>query len=136
MILPHRFRFIALLLCLLSSLAAAQVDSRPYAEAERAQRAERARVLNSEAAAEQKAADATLKAENEACYKKFQVSSCLEDAKKKHIAATREAQRKELEAGRLQLVLPGWQAPVLPVYAVTPRRDVLPAKVGTVQNFV
>lgn len=102
MIPPNRLRYVALPLLLLSSVASAQIDSLPYSDAERAQRAERARVLNSEAAAGQKAADATLKAENEACYKKFQVSSCLEDAKKKHIAATREAKRKEQEAGEIE----------------------------------
>jgi DNA-binding transcriptional LysR family regulator len=37
--------------------------------------------------------------------------------------------KEELAVGRLQQVLPDWLAPVLPVYVVTPRRDVLPAKV-------
>ena len=42
----------------------------------------------------------------------------------------------ELAAGRLQRVLPDWQAPALPVYAVTPRRDVLPAKVRHAMAFL
>ena len=50
----------------------------------------------------QKAADAELKAENDACYKKFQVSSCLEDAKRKHTTATRGRSAKAQEGGEIE----------------------------------
>jgi colicin import membrane protein len=90
-----------LLLILTSSCALAQVDSRPLSDAERTEKLGRAERLKDEASREQKAADAALKAENDACYKRFQVNACLEEAKKKHTAATREAERKELEGDEL-----------------------------------
>ncbi len=37
--------------------------------------------------------------------------------------------REELASGRLQVLLPHWQAPSFGVYLVTPRRDAQPAKV-------
>jgi len=40
-----------------------------------------------------------------------------------------EDDRRALADGRLVPVLPGWQLPDLPVYAVTPRRGEQPAKV-------
>lgn len=98
----YRPRFAALMFALVAPFAVAQVDSRPLTDAERTARLERARVLKDEADKAQKAADAELKAENDACYKKFQVSSCLEDAKRKHTTATREAKRKAQEGGEIE----------------------------------
>jgi lipopolysaccharide export LptBFGC system permease protein LptF len=97
-----RITIVPLLLALFSVPVLAQVDSRPMPEAERQQKLERARSLNAEASSMKKEADARQKAANEVCYKKFLVSSCLEDAAKTHTQSVREAKRKELEAGELE----------------------------------
>ncbi len=97
-----RITIVPLLLALFSMPVLAQVDSRPMPEAEKQQKLERARSLNAEASSMKKEADARQKATNEACYKKFLVSSCLEDAAKVHTQSVREAKRKELEAGELE----------------------------------
>lgn len=97
-----RITIVPLLLALFSVPVLAQVDSRPMPEAERLEKLERARSLNTEASRLKKEADARQSAANEVCYKKFLVSSCLEDAAKTHTQNVREAKRMELEAGELE----------------------------------
>jgi hypothetical protein len=97
-----RKTIVLLLLSLLPLAASAQVNSEPLSAAEKTEKLDRARVLKTEAAEAQKAADAKQKTANEACYKKFQVSSCLDAAHKEHTASTREAKRKDLEAGEIE----------------------------------
>ena len=97
-----RKTIVLLLLSLLSLTATAQVNSQPLSAAEREEKLGRARTLKAEAAESQKAADAKQKTANDACYKKFQVSSCLDAARKEHTASTREAKRKDLEAGEIE----------------------------------
>lgn len=45
-----------------------------------------------------------------------------------HVAVAKDT-RQSIEQGRLVPVLPGWQLAPVPIYAVTPTRDDLPAKV-------
>jgi colicin import membrane protein len=97
-----RLTIVPLLISLLAMPAFAQVDSQPMSEAERQGKLDKVRGLRDESARLQKEADARLKAKNEACHKKFLVSSCLEDAQKAHIAESREAKRKDLAAGELE----------------------------------
>ncbi|MFA7292317.1 MAG: hypothetical protein WC023_08715 [Rhodocyclaceae bacterium] len=97
-----RLMIVPLLMSLLAVPAFAQVDSQPMSEMERQGKLDQARSLRDESARMQKAADASLKAKNEICHKKFLVSSCLEDAHKAHIAESRAAKRKDLEAGELE----------------------------------
>lgn len=96
-----RLTIVPLLISLLAWPVFAQVDSQPMSEAERQGKLDHARSLREEADRLQQEADARLKAKNEACHKKFLVSSCLEDAHKAHIAESREAKRKDQEAGEL-----------------------------------
>lgn len=93
---------IASLLCLLASSVMAQVDATPMSEAEKREKLGRASSLKSEATRLEKEADATLKAQTDACHKKFLVSSCLEDAGKAHTKSVREAKRMELEGNELE----------------------------------
>lgn len=91
-----------LLLLIAAPAALAQVDSHPLAEAERREKLERAAQLQAEAARLESEADAKLKATNAACYKKFLISSCLEDAKRTHTQEVRVAKRMELEGTELE----------------------------------
>ena len=50
----------------------------------------------------EQAADAKFKADQEACYKKFLVSDCLEEASNLYKKTTREANRKTLEGSELE----------------------------------
>ena len=95
-----------LMFALVAPFAVAQVDSRPLTDAERTAR-ERARVLKDEADKGAESGRCRTEGENDACYKKFQVSSCLEDAKRKHTTATREAKRKAQEGGEISATSSG-----------------------------
>lgn len=97
-----RKTIVLLLLSLLPLAVTAQVDSQPLSAAEREEKLGHARTLKAEASEMQKAADAKLKATNEACYKKFLVSSCLSDAGKEHKKSTRDAKRKDLEGSEIE----------------------------------
>ena len=97
-----RLTIVPLLISLLALPAFAQVDSQPMSEAERQGKLDHARSLRDESERLQDAADARLKVQNEACHKKFLVSSCLEDAQKAHIEESRAAKRKDFEAGQLE----------------------------------
>lgn len=97
-----RITIVPLLLALFSLPVLAQVDSRPLSEAEKQEKLERARSLKAEASRLQKEADARKTAADEVCYKKFLVSSCLDEAHKAHIKASREAKRLDLEGGEIE----------------------------------
>lgn len=94
---PLSAALLALLPALLLPLAAFADPA-----AERSALLERARVMQDEAKAEEKAADALFKTESDACYKKFQINSCLEAARKKHIASLRDAKRKALAGDEIE----------------------------------
>ncbi|MCP5267427.1 MAG: hypothetical protein H6943_00165 [Zoogloeaceae bacterium] len=89
-------------LSLISSLALAQISAQPLSDAEKHEKLTRAETLKSQAAKMESAADDKLEAENAACYKKFLVNSCLEQAKETHRKAIREAKRLELEGGEIE----------------------------------
>lgn len=91
-----------LLLLLAAPTALAQVDSHPLAEGERREKLERAAKLQAEASRLEGEADAKLKAANAACYKKFLISDCLEDARRTHTQEMRTAKRMELEGTELE----------------------------------
>jgi hypothetical protein len=93
---------VSTLLLLLPALAFAQIDSRPYDEVERAERLARAAELKREAGRLQEEADARHKAASAACYKKFLVSGCLEDARKAHTQESRIATRMDLEGTEME----------------------------------
>lgn len=97
-----RLTIVSLFILLFSAAAIAQVDSRPYTDAERSERLSRAKQLQDEAARLQKEADVRLKTSSDACYKKFLVSSCLEDARKLHRQESRTATRLEQEGGEIE----------------------------------
>lgn len=97
-----RTTIVSAFLLLLPAAALAQVDSRPLSDAERSERLARASRLQDEAARLQQEADARLKTANDACYKKFLVSSCLEEAKKAHTQETRAATRMEQEGKEIE----------------------------------
>lgn len=94
-----------LLLCslslVLSGLACA-ADVVPMSAAEKQQKLARAAALKEESARIEREADARYRAEQKACYEKFLAASCLEEAKKQHTQASREASRRGIEGGELE----------------------------------
>ncbi|MDD3354685.1 hypothetical protein [Zoogloea sp.] len=76
---------------------AQQVSSDPVAEMARAQ------TLRSESAALRGAAESRFRAEEVACYERFLVNRCIDQARSRRVTDIRRAREMELEAGRLEL---------------------------------
>ena len=94
--------FLLLPFLCLSSVYAADRVALPMSDAEKAQKLARAAALKAEGTRMEQAADAKFKADQEACYKKFLVSDCLEEASNLYKKTTREANRKTLEGSELE----------------------------------
>lgn len=71
-------------------------------EADWQRRLERARSMQDEAQQRQKAADAEFEQRSLACQSKFMVSGCVDDARKAHIAVTRETRQLRIDADALE----------------------------------
>lgn len=94
-------RLIVLLVVSFSALAADSGPS-PEQEADWQQRLDRGAALQAEAKERKAEADTILETKNAECRKKFLVNSCLEDAKREHVVATREASRLENQGKAMQ----------------------------------
>lgn len=94
-------RLIVLLVVSFSVLAADSGPS-PEQEADWQQRLDRGAALQAEAKERKAEADTILETKNAECRKKFLVNSCLEDAKREHVVATREASRLENQGKAMQ----------------------------------
>lgn len=94
-------RLIVLLVVSFSTLAAESGPS-PEQEADWQQRLDRGAALQAEAKERKAEADTILETKNAECRKKFLVNSCLEDAKREHVVATREASRLENQGKAMQ----------------------------------
>lgn len=87
-------RLIALLLCSLPALV--------QAEEALADRLQRATALQAEAQARQQQADDLFESRQKACTGKFFYNSCVDDARREHLATIREARRLESEGAALE----------------------------------
>lgn len=96
-----RLRIFSLLGLLGAAIFAGQAYSQSEAiigDEERQQLLERARALRGQASAKRQDADQRYAAENDACWKKFLVTSCMDDAKMRRVERVKEARLIEREA--------------------------------------
>lgn len=97
-----RLGFLLLSALMLPMAASAEDGPTPAQIADWEQRLARADDLQSEGKRLQDAADREFDAGSKACFSRFLVNACQNDAKKKHVAATREARRISNEGGNLE----------------------------------
>jgi colicin import membrane protein len=90
-------RLIALLLCSLPALALAE-----EAAGDRQQRQARATALQDEAQVRKQQADDLFESRQKACAGKFFYNSCVDDARRDHLATIREVRRLESEGAALE----------------------------------
>lgn len=95
---------VALLSSLLLMPLPALAENGPDAQqtADWTQRLERASELQREGRRLQEAADQAFDAESKACFSRFRVTACQQEAKRTHVAAIREARKLENEGGALE----------------------------------
>ena len=89
-------RLIALLL-LSASAFAAESEPTPEQQADWQLRLDKAAAIQADAKERQDAADKVLEQKTAACFKKFLVDACREDARKEHVVASHEASRLQNE---------------------------------------
>lgn len=98
-------RIFSLLGLLLAAIFAGQALAQSQSfigEEERRELLERARSLREEASAKRQEADQRFAAENDACWKKFLVTSCMDDAKMRRVERVKEARKVEQEARNIE----------------------------------
>lgn len=95
--LPLRLS-VVIVLSLLAGLARS-ADATPDPEAELA----RAKALRSQAGMLRDTAEARFDDENAACFKRFLVNRCIDQAKQRRLADVRQARAMDLEADRIEL---------------------------------
>ncbi len=89
-------------LLLMPLTALAENDPDVQQVADWTQRLERASELQREGRRLQEAADRVFDAESKACFSRFQVTACQQEAKRTHVTATREARKIENEGSALE----------------------------------
>lgn len=104
--MEKRSRFVAtrliVLLALNCSALAAAKEPGPEQQADWQQRLEQASALQAEAKARQAVADQLFEQKSAACFKKFLVNACRQEARREQVAATKEARRLENEGKALE----------------------------------
>lgn len=94
-------RLIVLLALSCSALAAGK-EPGPEQQADWQQRLEQAAALQAEAKARQAAADQLFEQKSAACFKKFLVNACQQEARREQVKVTKEARRLENEGKALE----------------------------------
>jgi hypothetical protein len=89
-------------LLLLTALPVLAQTAAPLDEAEKGRLLDRAKVLRDEASALRQAGDAAYETAQKACWQRFLVNSCLDEAKQAHRAEVSRARQLEQEAREIE----------------------------------